>query len=133
MQVILSAEDAISSAIQIELSSDSCIKRHMRFPCTLPARILMFLISWCPELRRCTQPCRDNDHALDTDVLLNYAAAPSPARITTMLWRTTLFELRRCTRPCQDNDHALETETDVLLNYAAAPDPVRITTMLWTP
>ncbi|KAH6603862.1 hypothetical protein Trco_007308 [Trichoderma cornu-damae] len=44
-----------------------------------PGRVLL-------KLRRCTQPCQDNDHAL-TELLgsqLDYAAAPSPARITTM-------------------------------------------------
>lgn len=55
---------------------------------------------------------------------LNCAAAPGPARITTMLSEIynfmTLHELRRCTRPCQDNDHAL-LQTPRLYCHQATP------------
>ncbi|EHK43477.1 hypothetical protein TRIATDRAFT_301279, partial [Trichoderma atroviride IMI 206040] len=42
------------------------------------------------RLRRCTQPCQDNDHVFGTSSVVI----------------CTLLQLRRCLRPCQINDHA---------------------------
>ncbi|PTB72283.1 hypothetical protein M440DRAFT_1314102, partial [Trichoderma longibrachiatum ATCC 18648] len=43
-----------------------------------------------PRLRRCTQPCQDNDHVKGSSHAVKHR----------IVW------LRRCLRPCQINDHA---------------------------
>ncbi|KAL7958796.1 hypothetical protein V8C34DRAFT_137458 [Trichoderma compactum] len=65
------------------------------------------------ELRRCTQPCQDNDHVL---------------RLNTV----SFIKLRRCTQPCQDNDHALSQNAVLVFSFdlTAAPSPARITAMI---
>ncbi|PTB64385.1 hypothetical protein BBK36DRAFT_1124478, partial [Trichoderma citrinoviride] len=55
-------------------------------------------------LRRCTQPCQDNDHV------------PRDTRQP-----CASYELRRCTQPCQDNDHVLKRHSAAMCFLRTTP------------
>ncbi|PTB60011.1 hypothetical protein M431DRAFT_170689 [Trichoderma harzianum CBS 226.95] len=84
-----------------------------------------------------------NQESLHEPSKKDFAAAPSPARITTMSLEPapsvtcTLSQLRRCLRPCQINDHAAcklmrmsrGARSQTSRRLPAAPGPARLTGM----